>query len=75
MPTSKNKISHILKFAFLLGMPISAIISLIILDQSIFYNSVIFIVIPVTIIFGWFGLFDWDECNKKRLEQKYSVKL
>ena len=75
IPTNKNKLIYIIKFSLLIGLPISLIIAIVIINQSAFINSVIFIIVPLTLLFGWVGLIDWNECYKKQLEQKYSVKL
>jgi hypothetical protein len=75
IPTNKNKVFHIVKYGALIGLPISLMISIIIINQSTIIYSVIFIIIPLTLLFSWIGLIDWKECYKRQLEQKYFVKL
>lgn len=75
IPTNKNKVVHIIKYGALIGLLISFIINVIIINHSTFIHSVIFIIIPLTLLFSWIGLIDWKECYKKQLEQKYFVKL
>ena len=70
-----SKIKQIIKFSLLLGLPISAIIIFIIRNKADLVYSIIFIAVPIFIIFGWIGLIDWNSCNKKNIENKYKVIL
>jgi phosphatidylserine synthase len=70
-----SKIKQILKFSLLLGLPISAIIIFIIHSKSDLVYSILFIAVPLIIIFGWIGLLDWKSCDKINLEEKYKVTL
>lgn len=67
-----GKYMHIIKFSLFLGVPISSIIIFIILDNSEFYYSIIIILIPLLILFGWFGFLDWKKCYKIYYDEKYN---
>ena len=70
-----SKISQILKFSILLGLPVSAIIIFLIHNKAGLMNSIMFIAVPLVVLFGWIGLLDWQNCNKKNLEEKYKITL
>jgi hypothetical protein len=70
-----SKIMQVLKFSILLGLPISAIIIFLIRNKAELFYSIIFIAIPLIVIFGWIGLMDWQNCNKENLQEKYKVTL
>jgi len=70
-----SKVSHILKFSLLLGLPISVIIIYFIPSKVDLFLSILFIAVPLIIIFGWIGFLDWKSCNKIILEEKYKVTL
>jgi|GEM_PF-2690963 len=70
-----GKITQILKFSILLGLPISVIIIFLIHKEAKLINSIIFIAVPLVVLFGWIGLLDWQSSNKNRLEEKYNISL
>ena len=70
-----SKYLQIIKFSLFLGLPISVIIILIFHNKADLIYSILFIAIPLIIIFGWIGLLDWQTCDKKYLEEKYKVPL
>jgi Na+/phosphate symporter len=70
-----DKITQMLKFSIFLGLPVSAIIIFVIHSKAELFYSILFIAVPVVFIFGWFGLIDWQKCEKTLLEEKYKVNL
>jgi hypothetical protein len=60
------------KFSLLYGLPISVCLAFILSQKVHILYSIIFIVLPLVILFGWVGFNDWNECQKKHLEMKYS---
>ena len=69
------KITQILKFSILFGLPVPAIIIFLIHNKAGLINSIMFIAVPLVVLFGWIGLLDWQNCNKKNLEEKYNITL
>ncbi|MBI9070867.1 MAG: hypothetical protein JEY94_04680 [Melioribacteraceae bacterium] len=70
-----GKIKQILKFSLLLGLPISSIIIFILHNKADLIYSIIFISVPLIILFGWIGLLDWKSCDRINLEGKYKISL
>ena len=70
-----SKLTQMLKFSLFLGLPLSAIIIFIIHNKADFFYSVLFIALPLVLIFGWIGLLDWRSCKKIGLVEKYDVDL
>jgi hypothetical protein len=53
----------------------SVVIIFIIHNKAELFYSILFLVVPLIIIFGWIGLLDWKACEKMVLEDKYKVIL
>jgi len=70
-----SKLVQMLKFSIFLGLPLSVIIIFIIHNKADLFFSILFISIPLIIIFGWIGILDWQSCEKHILEEKYNVTL
>ena len=70
-----SKFVQILKFSMFFGLPLSAIIIFIIHSKTDLLFAILFIAIPLIVIFGWIGLLDWRSCDKDILEQKFNVSL
>ncbi len=70
-----SKLAHVIKFSLFFGLPISLTISFLIYSKAEITYLILFIVIPLTIIFGWIGFLDWQSCDRKFLEEKYNVDL
>jgi uncharacterized protein YacL len=64
---------YMMKFSLLYGLPMSLILTWLISGEVRLLYSVIFIVIPTMVMFGWAGYMDWKECQKRYLELKYSA--
>lgn len=71
----ESKFQHAVKFSLLIGLPLSLLLSLLIISKSNFIHSLVFIIIPITFLFGWIGAWDWQQCYKLYLEKKYSNKF
>jgi len=70
-----SRIKSALFFSALIGIPISVIISLLISISPSITDSLLFIILPITIMFGFIGSNEWSLCYKLFLENKYSTKL
>ncbi len=70
---SSKKIEHILKFSLFIGLPLSIILIFLIHKKAELLFSILFILVPLTIIFGWIGFLDWQKCNQLSLEEKYRL--
>ena len=66
-----SKQLHMIKYSIYYGLPISLIISLLIYNKAKLFYLVIFIVIPLILIFGWIGYMDWQKCQEEYLSKKY----
>jgi hypothetical protein len=64
---------YIMKFSLFYGLPLSLLLTWLISGEVRMLYSVIFIVIPTMVMFGWAGYMDWKECQKRYLELKYSA--
>jgi hypothetical protein len=70
-----SKFAQVLKFSVFFGLPLAAIIIFIIHPEADLLFAILFIAIPLIVIFGWIGLLDWRSCDKDILEQKFNVSL
>ena len=71
---SKDKPSkhlHMIRYSLYYALPISLIIGLLIYKQAQILYLVMFIVIPLILIFGWIGYLDWQKCQEEYLSKKY----
>ncbi len=62
-------------YAITFGFPISLILCFILSNKMYLFEHIVFIIIPVTLMFGWIGANEWNQCYKIFLEKKYSTKL
>jgi hypothetical protein len=67
-----HRFLYILSFSLLCGLPLSLVLTWSWESQIKLLYAILFIVLPTVVIFGWAGLMDWKECQKKYLELKYS---
>lgn len=72
---SSSKLIHMVKFSLFFGLPISAIIYVLIYNKAELLTTVLFILIPLLIVFGWIGSNDYDKCQKIYLNEKYDTEL
>ena len=63
-----HRFLYILSFSLLCGLPVSLILTWSWESQIKLLYAIIFIVLPSVVIFGWAGMMDWKECQKKYLE-------
>jgi hypothetical protein len=63
---------YLLRFGFLYGLPFSLLLSWLIADEIKVMYSILFIILPTVLVFGWAGFMDWKECQKKYLGLKYT---
>jgi hypothetical protein len=66
-----SKTSYISKFSFLYGLPISLIISLLIYSKSSPISLLIFIILPLILLFGWIGQLEWQKSYEEAISEKY----
>jgi hypothetical protein len=70
---SKKKNAIIFSAAF--GLPLSFILCFTLSNKMNLVEEIILIILPVTLMFGWIGANEWNQCYKIFLEKKYSTKL
>lgn len=63
------KSSYMLMFSLLLGVPVSILILFIIRAKAQLLFSIIFIAIPLVLIFAWIGKLEWEKCNDCFIEK------
>ncbi len=69
----KNKqIAYSLKFSLLYGLPLSLLLTWFLSYEAKILYTIVFVVLPMVVMFGWVGFMDWKECQKKYFESKYS---
>ena len=66
-------LSHSLKFILFFGLPVVVIIIYLIHNKAQLIYSILFILVPLILIFGWIGYLDWQYCNKLYLQEKYKI--
>lgn len=67
-----SRLFHSIMFSFMIGVPTSLII-LLIIHQRAELNHIIFLII--ILLFGWIGNIDYNNCVKLHLANKYKVNL
>jgi hypothetical protein len=67
-----HRFLYILSFSLLCGLPVSLILTWSWESQIKLLHAILFIILPSVVIFGWAGMMDWKECQKKYLELNYS---
>lgn len=72
---SSGKGLHILKFIIFIGVPISILLSLLIISKAEIISLIIFLIIPVNMMFGWIGYDDWKKCKNIYLSVKYKTNI
>ena len=69
-----KRVSWIFKYSLLYGLPLSLLLTYLLKDKGDIVYSLIFIVIPTVIVFGWIGFIEWKDCYIKYLELKYTLR-
>jgi hypothetical protein len=70
-----NKKRNAVIYSATFGFPLSLILSFTLSNKMNLIQEIIFIIIPVTLMFAWIGANEWNQCYKIFLEKKYSTKL
>lgn len=69
--TKSTKTKFALSYAFFIGLPISILLDFSIYGKAGLLTSFFFINLPVTFLFGWIGINEWNQLYKIYLDKKY----
>jgi hypothetical protein len=69
--TKSSKANYSIKFALLIGFPLSLLLDLSLSGKTGVLVVLSFINLPVIILFGWIGINEWNQLYKMYLDKKY----
>lgn len=70
-----TKVSFGLRYGLIFGLPLSIIFTLSLVQMTSIIILIFLVIIPITLLFVWLGINEWNQCYKLFLENKYSTRL